>query len=91
MSRKDGKATETEMNVLHGKLATKLKDLIDAEHFDVKTDKKIHIPAAYLNVARQFLKDMGIEVDVEKYRDNEKFLQPEDLEGLDDDPNHPLH
>lgn len=84
------KATETKMNDLHGVIAEELKRIIKGDHFDVKTDKKIYCPAAYINVARQFLKDNGIEVDIEKYRNNDKFLQPEDLEGLDEE-NHTTH
>jgi len=80
------KATEKELSELHGVFARELKKLITKKHYKVVKDKEGEELAveegpspALLNVARQFLKDNKIECDVNTYKGNKEFLQPEDL------------
>lgn len=55
------KATEKTLSDLHSKLANVLKDAIEAPYYDPEGNKLPSAPAAILNVARQFLKDNGID------------------------------
>lgn len=51
-------ASKDELNALHDKLATVLKEALDVR------DEDGNLNASMLNVARQFLKDNGIEAKV---------------------------
>lgn len=55
------KATEKVLSDLHAKLAETLADALTANYFDSEGNKLPSAPAAILNVARQFLKDNGID------------------------------
>lgn len=55
------KATEKALSDLHAKLADTLKEAIEANYYDNEGNKLPSAPAAILNVARQFLKDNGID------------------------------
>lgn len=55
------KATEKVLSDLHAKLAETLKDAIESTYYDSEGNKLPSAPAAILNVARQFLKDNGID------------------------------
>lgn len=58
------KATEQALSDLHAKLAETLKDAIEAPYYDQNGNKLPSAPAAILNVARQFLKDNGIDATI---------------------------
>lgn len=55
------KATEKALSDLHAVLAETLGKAIKADYFDGEGNKLPCAPAAILNVARQFLKDNGID------------------------------
>lgn len=55
------KASEKALGDLHYKLAEILGTAIKAEYYDNEGNKLPSPPAAILNVARQFLKDNGID------------------------------
>lgn len=59
------KADEVIMDSLHGSLATVLKEALQGT-IDPETGAKIPAPAAILSVARQFLKDNGIDAVAKK-------------------------
>lgn len=55
------KATEKVLSDLHAKLADTLSEALTATYYDSDGNKLPSAPAAILNVARQFLKDNGID------------------------------
>ena len=59
------KADEVIMDSLHGTLANVLKEALQGT-IDPETGNKIPAPAAILSVARQFLKDNGIDAVAKK-------------------------